>query len=273
MTIIPRNLLQLITILTLCLATTSSPAHQQWLAPSTFTASGESVWISFDHTFGDQRFQPALGPGGYYSWWITGPDGLRQQVPFLFVGKTRTAGEVELEEAGTYRLEGVESMSWSKLKIDGETQWQPGTRKDYADYEVESSRYYFQKAVSYVTLESASRGALALTGEPLEILFEDHPNEWDEGEKLRIKVLAEGKPVPNQSVKIYTEHTEGHDEAAVCTTDRQGVCKLEAPADGRILLMTSMEGEKPAPAGTDGYYYGVSVLLELSKPAEESNSN
>ncbi|MDJ0877533.1 MAG: DUF4198 domain-containing protein [Halieaceae bacterium] len=264
MPITTRNLLRLTIALAVTLAGSHSGAHQQWLAPNLFMATGESAWISFDHTFGDQRFQPASGPGGYYSWWITGPDGLRRQVPFLFVGKTRTTGEVELEEAGTYRLEGVESMSWSKLIIDGEAQWQPGTREDYSDYEVESSRYYFQKALSYVTLQSASRGVLASRGEPLEILFEDHPNEWHDGKKLRIKVLAAGKPVPKQPVKIFTEHTEGHDEEAVCTTDRRGACEITAPSEGRILLMTSIEGEEPALAGTDGYYYGISVLLEVT---------
>lgn len=260
-----RSLLPVTAALAVCLVAGYSQAHQQWLAPNTFRASGENLWISFDHTFGDQRFQPASGPGGYYSWWITGPDGLRRQVPFLFIGKTRTTGEVELKEAGTYRLEGVESMSWSKLKIDGEAQWQPGTRSDYADYEVESSRYYFQKAVSYVTLESASQEALASTGEPLEILLVDHPNEWSAGEKLRIKVLASGKPVRQQSVKIFTEHTEGHDEEASCTTDRQGACAITAPATGRVLLLTSIEGDTPTPVGTDGYHYSVSVLLEMTE--------
>lgn len=248
-----------------CLATSASLAHQQWLAPHAFTLSGESAWISFDHTFSDQRFQPDSGTGGYYSWWITGPDGLKKQVPFLFVGKTRTTGEVELEAAGTYRLEGIESMFWSKLIIDGETHWSPGTPEDYPDHEIEKSRYYFQKAVSYVTLESADKGALAPTGEPIEILFEDHPNEWREGKPLRIKVLSNGEPVAKQPVKIFTERTEGHDEEAVCTTDRRGACKISAPGSGKILLMTNIEGEKPAPAGTDGYYYGITVLLEASK--------
>ena len=67
-------------------------AHQQWLSPNVFLVSGDSLWISFDHTFGDQRFQAASGPGSYYNWWFAGPDGLRQPVPFLFIGKTRTTG-------------------------------------------------------------------------------------------------------------------------------------------------------------------------------------
>ena len=105
----------------------SGEAHQQWLAPSPHFQSGESGWVSFDHTFGDVRFRPASGPGSYYSWWFVGPDGLKRNIPHLFLGKTRTVGEIELTEPGTYRLEAVEDlMSWTRIKVDGEETWAAG---------------------------------------------------------------------------------------------------------------------------------------------------
>ncbi len=261
--------LKLTAVLVLLFVASTGMAHQQWLVPNVFLSSGDSVWVTFDHTFGDQRFRPASGPGSYYNWWIVGPDGLRQSVASIYIGKTRTVGEVELEEQGTYRLEGVESMSWSKVMIDGEAKWQPGTREDYADYEVEVSRYYFQKAVSYVTLGSVSESALTATGEPLEIVFADHPNEWRQGKDLKVKVLASGKPLTGQEVKMFTESTEGHDAESTCKTDSKGVCSIAPPAGGRILLVTNAEGDSPRPVGTDSYYHSVSVLLELAKPSTD----
>ena len=186
--------------------TGSSEAHQQWLAPSFVFQAGESAWLSFDHTFGDRRFQPSSGPGSYYSWWIVGPDGLRRNVPHLFLGKTRTVGEIELTESGTYRIEAVEDlMPWTQIKVDGEDRWQPGTRANFDGFEIVRSRVYFNKSVSYVTLDSISQSTLAGTGAPLEIVFEDHPSELRAGDRVRVKVLASGKPLADQQIQMYSE--------------------------------------------------------------------
>ena len=34
-------------------------AHQQWLNPNFFHRQDESAWLTFDHTFSDNRFDPA----------------------------------------------------------------------------------------------------------------------------------------------------------------------------------------------------------------------
>ena len=242
----------------------SSAAHQQWIAPSFVFQSGESAWLSFDHTFGDRRFQPSSGPGSYYTWWIVGPDGLRRSVPHLFLGKTRTVGEIELTDPGTYRLEGVEDMMpFSQIKVNGENRWQPGTRADFDGIEVVGSRVYFLKSVSYVTLESMSRSALESTGDPLEILFEGHPNDLYEGKPFQVRVLAYGEPLTNQEVRIFSEHGEGHDATETCSTNASGLCEFEMRTSGRYLLATNTDGDSPESAVTDGFSHSYSVLIEL----------
>lgn len=251
----------------------SSEAHQQWLAPSFTFQSGDSAWLSFDHTFGDQRFLPSSGPGSYYSWWVVGPDGLRRSVPHLFLGKTRTVGEIELTDSGTYRIEAVEDLlPFTQIKIDGEDKWQPGTRADFDGFEVVRSRVYFNKAVSYVTLDSMSRSSLESTGDPLEILFEDHPNDLYEGRGFQVRVLAFGEPVRNQEVRIFSEYTQGHEASDACSTDANGFCEFEMPTPGRYLLATNTEGASPEDAATDGFNHGYSVLIEL-KAANGTNGN
>ena len=244
--------------------TGSSEAHQQWLAPNFVFQSGESAWLSFDHAFGDRRFHSSSGPGSYYSWWIIGPDGLRRNVPHLFLGKTRTVGEIELTDPGTYRLEAVEDvMPWTQIKVDGEDKWQPGTRADFDRFEVVRSRVYFNKSVSYVTLESMSQSSLAGTGDPLEILFEDHPNDLYEGKGFQVRVLAFGRPLKNQEVRIFSEYSEGHDASETCSTDANGICEFEMRTPGRYLLATNTEGASPEDTATDGFSHGYSVLIEL----------
>ena len=242
----------------------SSDAHQQWLAPNFVFDPGDSAWLSFDHTFGDRRFQASSGPSSYYSWWIVGPDGLKRSVPHMFLGKTRTVGEIELTDAGTYRIEALEDMMpWTRIKSDGEESWQPGTRADFEGSEIVRSTVYFSKAVSYVSLKSTSRAPLASTGEPLEILFDEHPNDLRGGERFQVRVVAFGEPLANQEVRVFAEYSEGHDATETCSTDANGFCRLELPAPGRYLLATNAEGENSGDAVTDGYSHGYSVLIEL----------
>ena len=250
-----------------------SVAHQQWLAPNSFMQSGDSAWFSFDHTFGDKRFQSDSGPGSYYSWWIVGPDGFKRNVPHLFLGRTRTVGEVELTDPGTYRFEAVEDlMPFTQLKVDGEDKWQPGTRDDFSGYEVVRSRVYFYKAVSYVTLESMSNSALDTTGDPLEIVFEDHPNDLYEGKAFQVRVLTFGETLTGQELRIFSENTEGHDASEACSTDATGSCQFEMQAPGRYLLVTNTKGDHSEGAETDGFSHGYTVMIEL-KPASVANGD
>ena len=250
-----------------------SQAHQQWLAPNFLMQPGEKAWLSFDHTFGDQRFLPGSGPSSYFSWWIVGPDGLKRSFPYMFLGKTRAVGEIELTDAGTYRLEAVEDMmAWTLLKIDGEDTWQPGTRADFAGHEVVRSRVYFNKAVSYVTLESTSTSALAGTGDPLEIVFEQHPNDLIAGEGFTIRVLAFGEAVASQEVRVFADSSEGHDATGTCSTDSDGYCNFELAEAGRYLLATKTEGETPETDDTDGFSHGHAVVIAVKPAAGEAGN-
>ncbi len=242
-----------------------SEAHQQWLAPNFFVESADSAWVSFDHTFSDRRFQPGSAPSSYYQWWSVGPDGVKRSIPFLFLGKTRTVGELEIDAPGTYRLEGEEAnMAWTQIKVGGESRWQPGTRAAFANGEDEiiSSRVYFNKAIAYVTLGTPSREVLAASGDPLEILFVDHPNELVTGKPARIRVFGNGEPRRGQKVELHAEGGAGHDEPmSVCTTDQAGTCQFTLPTKGRYLLIASAEGRHENGSETDGFSNSVSVIV------------
>ena len=241
-------------------------AHQQWLAPNFFYEPGDRAWLSFDHTFGDRRFRPSSGPGSYYRWWVVGPDGLKRPVPFIFLGKTRTVGEVELENAGTYRLEGAEEqMAWTLIRDDGEEKWHPGSRANFAGADIVRSRTYFNKALTYISLVSQDRAAVAASGDPLEVVFVNHPNELAVGQSFEVRVLASGGPLNAQAVHLFPEGGSAHDEAtASCTTDAKGLCSFTVGAAGRFLLVTSTRGDHPKGADTDGFSHSVSVMVEIA---------
>ncbi len=253
---------------TAVLLTGQSQAHQQWLAPNLFVTDAEPVWITFDHTFSDRRFQPGSSPGAYYQWWVVSPDGVSQSVPSLFLGKTRTVGEIELQAPGTYRLEGVEaSMPWTQLRIDGEERWQPGSRAEHVGSDIIVSRRYFSKALAYVSMGAPSATTTHATKDPLEITFDAHPNTLKSKEAFSVTVLSYGQVVSNQPVALYPERGSAHDDATVeCRTDSQGRCSLNAPQPGRVILTTEAKGELDDDTTVDGYVHRVSVMLELADP-------
>ncbi|MEM7081459.1 MAG: DUF4198 domain-containing protein [Pseudomonadota bacterium] len=250
-------------VFSLLLLTATSHAHVQWLAPNFNLESGESAWLSFDHAFSDRRFIPSSGPSSYYVWWIVGPDGFKKSIPHLFLGKTRTVGEIELTDPGTYRLEAIEDrMAWTKIKLNEKEQWQPGSRDAFSGHEVVSSRLYFQKSVSYVSLGSLTKSVLKPTGDPIEIVFDQHPNDLHADKDFVIRVLSDGAPLADQDVLVYAEGSDGHDATSTCTTNALGRCELTLATAGRYLLTTNTEGDYAEGASTDGYTYTYSVVIE-----------
>ncbi len=259
------------TVLAGCLAVAApTRAHQQWLAPNFFSQDGDTAWLSFDHTFSDRRFHADSAPGLYYQWWVVEPDLRKRSVPFLFAGKTKIVGEIELTEPGTYRLEGEEpNMVWTKLKVDGKDTWQPGPRPAFEGQEIVESKVYFAKALAYVTLGASSPNVLGASGDPLEIVFEQHPNELRAGRGFKVTLSSFGKPVTEHKLQLYSDRSAGHDPTRTCSTDAEGSCEIVPENPGRYLLRARIEGPTPDDPKTDGFSYSVSVMLEVGPPPSE----
>lgn len=245
-------------------------AHQQWLMPNFFSHDGDTAWLSFDHTFGDRRFHADSAPGLYYQWWVVEPDLRKRSVPSLFAGRTKIVGEVELTAPGTYRLEAEEpNMVWTKIKVDGTDRWQPGSRAIFEGREIVESKVYFAKAQAYVSLGPTSQAVQAASGDPLEIVFQQHPNELQAGRGFEVTLLSFGKPVAEHALQLFSARSAGHDPTLSCSTDAKGMCEIVPENPGRYLLRARLEGATPDDPKTDGFSYSVSVTLEIAlKPSE-----
>ena len=259
-----RRLLAATVLAGFLVAAAPGRAHQQWLAPNFFSQDGDSAWLSFDHTFGDQRFQAGSAPGLYYQWWVVEPEGRKRSVPFLFGGRTKTVGEVELTKPGTYRLEAEEpNMVWTKLKVEGKDTWQPGSRAAFEGREIVESKIYFAKALAYVSLGPISQTVVGRTGDPIEIVFQQHPNEIRAGRGFGVTLSSFGEPVAEHEIRLFSDRSQGHDPMRTCATDDEGSCEFVPENPGRYLLTARMEGSTPDDPDTDGFSYSVSVTLEV----------
>jgi uncharacterized GH25 family protein len=104
-----------------------------------------------------------------------------------------------------------------------------------------------------------------MSNDPVEIVFEDHPNELEHGKSFRVRVMSFGKPVAEQEINAYSEQTSGHDASATCKTNADGYCQIEPPSHGRLLLSTSIQGDDAKVPGVDGYTYSYSVMVHIIK--------
>ena len=115
--------------------------HQQWILPNFFYTNHESPWLGIEHTWGDQRFVSGRGSGTLLS--IIHPEGWRMGRPSsIFVGQTRTVGEIELREPGTYRIETDHPAQYvAEIEVDGQKTWVSKSKDQLPDAKIIQSRH------------------------------------------------------------------------------------------------------------------------------------
>ena len=256
--------LPIICVAALCSMLTPSFAHQEWVMPNFFVNDTEddSVWLAFEHALGDQRFNPSLGPGPALMS-ITGPNNEQMAPSFVYTGKTQTVGEIELETPGTYQIATtVPESYWTKIVENGETRWVRGSRDRVTGKQIEVSRRYWTRSMTYVTFRSQTRGPLAAQGDPLEIVPIDHPNAIVTGEPFRIEVHANGAPLSGGEIKVFGDATEGHDAEMEVSTGADGRAQLKFPHAGRYLISIYHQVAAENDPRADSYGYSVNLMIE-----------
>lgn len=240
-------------------------AHQQWVLPNFFVTEtkDESVWLGFEHALGDHRFVPSAGPGPAMIW-ITGPEDELTPPSFVYTGKTRTLAEIELTKPGTYRVTAEEPEAyWTKIKEGDKSRWLRMPRDRVAGKTIEMSKRYWAKAITYVTFKRQTRGPLAVQGDPLELQPVDHPNAIRAGQPFRFRVLAEGKPLQGQEIKVYDDAGHGHDATTTAKSRADGIVRLRLARSGRYLLSVRNEIAAPGDPKADAYSYSVYVMIDV----------
>lgn len=244
-------------------------AHQQWVLPTFFTneSQDKSVWLGFDHALGDRRFSPSVGPGPALLW-VVGPDDQRESPSGVHVGKTRTVGEIELTNPGTYRLEAEEPEAhWTQIKDGEKKRWLRAPHDQVEGRTIVKSKRYWAKAIAYVTFRTRTTGPLAAQNDPLELVPRDHPNDIRARKPFQLTVLASGKPLANRKVEVYADNSSGHDAAFTCTSRSDGTCNLVFPDSGRYLMRVHNEIDATGDPKADAYSHTVFLMVAVKPSA------
>jgi hypothetical protein len=246
--------------------------HQAWVLPNFFQSNTLPVWLSFDTTWGDKAFAPSQGPG-LEQVWVVGPADQRVTPPWLYVGKTKTVGEIELKQAGTYRIEAFKPPTyWTRVvSSDGVTgknveKWLRKSKDLVGDAKIVRSDQYWSKAVTYVTAKSPTDAVLASQDDPLELVPVDHPSKIVSGTPFEVRVLQRGKPLPKQPIKIFRDGNLGHEPSSTHLADEAGVCRLTFDEAGKHLLVVQWERKTPESKLADIESLNFFLLVDVAAP-------
>ena len=239
--------------------------HEQWILPNFFFTNDKSPWLGIEHTTGEQRFVPGHGLGSPL--WIIHPEGWRMGRPSsIFVGQTRTVGEIELREPGTYRIETDSPAQYmTEIEVDGEKRWVSKPKDQLPGKKVVRALHQWSQTTTFVTVNEYTQGVLEATGALLEIVPLTHPNKIFVRKPFVVRILSRGQSVPSQQVRAYSEMDSGHNTPLATVTNADGECKLIFRASGKYLLTANLRQDAKDSSRANVDIFSVSMLIEVRK--------
>ena len=239
--------------------------HQQWILPNFFYTDRESPWLGVEHTWGDRRFISGQGSGTLL--WIIHPEGWRMGRPSsIFVGQTRTVGEIELRDPGTYRIETDHPAQYlAEIEVDGKKTWVSKSKDQLSGKKIIQSQHRWSQTTTFVTVKEHTQGVLEATGALLEIVSVTHPNKIFVGKPFVVRVLSRGQSVSDQKVQVYSERDSGHDATLAAITNADGECEIIFPSPGMYLLTANLRQDAKDSSRANVDVFSVSVLVEVRK--------
>jgi uncharacterized GH25 family protein len=242
-------------------------AHQGWIEPSkTVLAVGQ--WVTFDAGVSTDPFIKDHAPMRLDNLTITAPDGSVVQPENASTGKVRSVFDLQLNQAGTYKIAVINANTMASWDDNGQTKrWpprgQPFTAEAFAKEVPAKAKdlkvsQMLGRLETYVTAGKPSDGALKPTGKGLELVPVTAFNDLYAGEAATFQLLIDGKPAKGIDVEVTADRTQYRDNLneLELKSDDKGQVSVQWPTPGIYLLKASVsdsKGEKPAKERRSSY--------------------
>lgn len=247
-------------------------AHKAWLAPSK-TVLNVGQWITVDAGTSTDPFVKDHNAGRIENLLVTAPDGSTVTPENVAKGKLRSVFDLQLQQAGTYRIAVVNSGTTAVWDDNGQRRmWpprgQPFTAEGFAK-EVPKKAKDLRVTQSLSRLETfATAGKpseLQPTGKGLELQPITGVNDLYVGEPAKFRLLLDGKPAAGVEVEAIADGIRYRNSAQELTakTGADGVFTLDWQQPGLYWISASVQddkAEKPAKQRRTSYTATLEVL-------------
>jgi len=245
-------------------------AHRMWLLPSGTSLAADKAWVTVDAAVSSDVFFADHMPLKLDKLLITAPDGSQVKPENAGTGKYRSTFDLQLAQAGTYKLAIVNHGLSASYTENGQTKRWRGTAETFAkdvpanaeDLQVTQS---IGRVETFVTAGKPGGKALAVTGTGLEMLPLTAPTDLFAGEAASFRLLLDGKPAANVKVTLISggvRYRAKLNEIST-VTDQDGKFSITWPSAGMYWLEASVKDDraaKPAKERRASYVATLEVL-------------
>ena len=228
----------------------SALAHKAWRLPSQTVLAGNAPWVTGDGAGSNDLFYFNHVPLRLESLVITAPDGSTVQPQNAATGKYRSVFDIELKQAGTYRIASVNDGLFATYEQNGERKRWRGSVATLGELPKDAKKLELSQSVgrveTFVTNGAPNDTALKPTNRGIELVAVGHPNDLFAGEEATFRVLVDGKPTAGLEFEIVrgaTRYRNAQDELKL-TSDAKGEIKVTWPEAGMYWLETGTEDNK-----------------------------
>ncbi|RSF09400.1 DUF4198 domain-containing protein [Achromobacter aegrifaciens] len=243
-----KSAAKLAAALALCLPF-ASQAHDVWMVPSSTVLSGTDSWVTVDAAVGNDKFYFNHAPLRLDGLAVTAPDGSAAEAENINKGKLRSTFDLQLKQAGTYRVAVVNDGVFARWKEDGKNKRYFGTPEGLAQAvpakadELEVSQS-LGRVETFVTAGKPS--AVKPVGRGLELAPVTHPNDLFTDEPATFQMLLDGKPAAELEVNVVPGGSRYRDKVGEIQlkTDKDGKFSVKWPQPGLYWIEAGMEDAK-----------------------------
>lgn len=234
----------------------SASAHKQWLQPSATVIAGNDPWITVNAAVSNNLFYFDHVPMRTGSIVVTAPDGSNVAIANAHTGKLRSVFDVQLNQAGTWRVASVNAGLMANWTEDGKPKRWRGNADTFAK-EVDTSKEGLRvsetvgRVETFITNGNPNDTALALTGKGIELqAVGGHVNDLFAGETSTFKVFIDGAPAAGLEFEIIRGDTRYRNaqEEIKATSDTNGQISVTWPSAGMYWLETTSSDNKTSVA-------------------------
>jgi len=250
-----KNIFVRLAVLLAVLAPATGEAARAWLLPSQTILARSGGWVTVDAAMADDLFSFNQGAMPIDALAVTAPDGQPVAPQNPAKGKTRSSFDLELRQAGTYRIAVADNLVTARWEEDGKPKrWRgipaemaAGIPANAAKLEVEQAQRRVETFVSVGTPTEVTAAA----GTGLELKPVRHPNDLYARETAKFRFLLDGKPARDLDVEVIAAGTRYRDapDGMTFKTNQDGEIAITWPAAGMYWLDTSIADEKASVPG------------------------